>query len=302
MLGNATFTACQPQKKIPHENTKQSAERIVTKYLGQVSKCSIKFDYSATEFFEEETASPSFPGVCTVYRMEIVEGQITKAPPSMPQSCFETSYEWNHKDYADNTRFFKWMEPGQCDADGIRYRSPEGWTFSALVSPPIGLNEDELTSVLKKYKIDTSQFGRGRAKTLRDLSSETRKGEAGIMLDSSGELVRVVDTVLLELRNTDSVLVQTEKTFPDGTIASLNRLPGTKRRPDENYFLSARNIVQRQLKVDAYLVTFDEKDVEEVEEIQESESFPGIKTLYRKKTVHARLCSKTASMNYEPEP
>jgi len=278
-------------KKSPHENTKQVVEKIVTNFLGHLSSVDIKFDYSAMEAFEEDQVSPSYPGVRTVYRKVIVEGTI-EAKPDMQMERFENNYEFDQVDFTNITKFFKWMKRGQCDSQGIQYESPKDWTYSALVQAPIGMNEEDLSALLTKNKIDVSLFGQGKAKTLHALSTELLMGECTLVNDPDSGLVRVVEPILLNLvdPSNEKLLVQTEQMYADGTKVELNRLPGTKRRPDENVFLSARRIIERNLKIDLNHVIFSTKGVEASEaDNQESVAYPGLPCVYQKRTVWATV-------------
>lgn len=60
---------------------------------------------------------------------------------------------------------------------------------------------DTLDYQLKRAGVDTSQFGVGAAKTLKELCSEIVRGESLLMTDVTGEaeLLRVVDVVLLRI-------------------------------------------------------------------------------------------------------
>merc|ERR1712190_196292 len=66
------------------------------------------------------------------------------------------------------------------------------------------------------------------------------------------------------------------------------RLPGTKRRPDENQFLAAKRVLQRQLKINENLVNLS-KDVQIFEEHEDSPSFPGLSTVYRKRIMDVEI-------------
>merc|ERR1712228_514433 len=89
---------------------------------------------------------------------------------------------------------------------------------------------------------------------------------------------------------TNEVLVQTEQILPDRKVNELNRLPGGKRRPDENQFLSARRILRKQLDADENQVKFSEI-VKFVEEEKSSPTYPGVSTLYRKRLINAEVVS-----------
>mmetsp|Transcript_5528 Transcript_5528/g.8996 ORF Transcript_5528/g.8996 Transcript_5528/m.8996 type:complete len:853 (+) Transcript_5528:89-2647(+) len=271
-------------KKHPHENTKQTTERIV-KDMVDLGACKVHFDFSKREFFESESQSPSYPGVLTVYRMEIVEGRISSSTPPAAE-------DWTHKAPDGTTKTYKFMEAAECDAKDIRLRAPDDEDeTSALVQAPIGLNEEDLRAYLKLYKVDVTQFGQGKAKTLQDISAELMKGDSSLMHDTDGSIIRVVDVVLLKLVNaeTKQILVQTEQVYPDGTTVTLNRLPGTKRRPDENQFITAKGIVARQLQINDNHVTCSQKDVVAVEQEKASPAYPSLRTVYRKRIVTAVL-------------
>merc|ERR1719162_642951 len=111
------------------------------------------------------------------------------------------------------------------------------------------------------------------------------------MNDPNGTLIRVVDLIIIKITNPSSgdVLVQAEQTFPDGTKNALNRLPGAKRRPDENQFLTARRVLRKQLKIDENMVRLDAKGVRYFEEEKSSPAFPGLRTVYRKRLIKAEL-------------
>jgi len=289
-------------KKDCHENTKDVAERIVAEML-DLKGSNVVFDFSLQEEFEEEMKSPSYPGVTTVYRKLIVEGTLIAAAvidsgaerrPSAA-TCFESSQEFSKKDATGNTKFFHWMSPKDCEEKNIQYKKPvDDDDHSCLVQAPIGLSEDDLTTYLKAYMVDVNQFGTGKAKTLEEFSHELMKGDSSLNHAADGTIIRIVDVVLLKLTNdeTGKVLVQTIQTYKDGSEVTLNRLPGAKRRPDENQFLTARTIVQRYLRIDDNHVTCNAKDVVSFEEEKTSLAYPGLRTVYRKRIVNARLALK----------
>mmetsp|Transcript_126589 Transcript_126589/g.218421 ORF Transcript_126589/g.218421 Transcript_126589/m.218421 type:complete len:767 (-) Transcript_126589:152-2452(-) len=270
-------------KKEPHENSKQTAERILSDMV-DLQGAKVSLDFNMKESFEEEEESPSYPGVTTVYRKEIIQGKIVGAGGP-------TKGEWSKQDKTGNTKFFQWMTDKQCAQKNVKYKAPEDEEVSGLVATPIGMTEEELRAYLQANKVDVSLFGQNHTKTLKDYSAELIKGESSLMQDAGGSLTRVVDVVVIKLVHsvTQSILVQTEQSYPDGTKVPLKRLPGAKRRPDENQFLTAKRILKRQLKVDENHVTYDAKDVQVVEEEKESLAYPGLRTVYRKRIITAML-------------
>jgi len=267
-------------KKEPHMNSKQMADRIVAEML-DVGDAKVNFDFTTKEVFEELEDSPSYPGVQTVYRKEIIAGELTKPNVGMQRV-----------DKNNLTKYFEWMSTTDCDKKDVRYKAPaDGDEVSGLVQAPIGMDEEALRTYLTKNNVDISKFGIGQAKTLKDISSELMKGESQLMLEQDGKLIRVVDVVVIKLVHnvSKSILVQTEQILPTGEKTMLKRLPGAKRRPDENQFLTARRILKRQLKIEENHVTLDAQNVQVVEEIKESMAYPGLRTTYRKRIITATL-------------
>jgi serine/threonine protein kinase len=278
-------------KKEPHMNSKQVAEKIVAESMDLKGDATIKFDFTLKETFEETEDSPSFPGLKTVYRKEIISGEL-QSKSKKP----EDSLGLVKQDKANLTKTFEWKTTAQCDKDKVTYKAPdEGDEVSGLVQAPIGMNEEQLEKYLRDNKVDMTKFGIGQAKTLKDISGELMKGESTLMLDQDGKLIRVVDVVVIKLVHSvsQSILVQTRQTLPSGEATELKRLPGAKRRPDENQFLTARRILKRQLKIEENHVTLDAQNVQVAEEDKTSLAYPGLRTTYRKRIITATL-SKVA--------
>jgi len=283
-------------KKEPHMNSKQMAERIANEMLN-LGGAKVNFDFAAKEVFEEQEESPSYPGVQTVYRKEIIEGTLAGDPNSYIGMKPKNATEWLQQDKTNNTKYFAWKTDKELQKGNVKYKAPEeGEEVSGLVQAPIGLEEEELRKYFEANKVDISQFGTGQAKTLKDISAEMIKGESSLMQDADGSLIRIVDVVVIKLIHsvTGSILVQTEQTFPNGEKIQLKRLPGAKRRPDENQFLTARRILKRQLKVEENHVTLDASGVQVAEEEKQSLAYPGLRTVYRKRIITATLAKSEA--------
>jgi serine/threonine protein kinase len=281
-------------KKDPHESSKETAYRIL-KDLMNMGDCKISFDYDAKEVFEEESESPSYPGVKTVYKKEVIEGYIVDtdkdalAAIGLPAA----TSTWSASDSKQNTKFFSWMTDKQASAKGVKMSASGSEEVSGLVAAPLGFNEEDLTKYLQKYNVDISLFGKNNAKSLKEFSSELIKGEASLIENGKGGVVRIVDLIILKIVNpgTGDVLVQTEQTFGDGpgTKNVLNRLPGAKRRPDENQFLTARRLLRKQLKIDENNAVLDPENVTIYEEEKPSQAFPAVQTVYRRRIIRVDL-------------
>jgi len=156
---------------------------------------------------------------------------------------------WHFQDTKQNTKYFTWMSEKKCVESNVNLRAPkEIDEVSGLVQAPIGYDEETLTNTLKDHGILVDKFGQKGTRTLKEFSNELIKGESSLMKDKDDKLVRIVDIVLLRLTKagTKELLIETGEVRQEGTI-SHNRLPGSKRRPDENQFVTARRILRRQL-------------------------------------------------------
>jgi hypothetical protein len=278
-------------KKEPYENTRQTAERIL-KAMMKIDPKSVSLDLLKIVRVEEEIESPSFPGVTSVYRKEIVEGTISISDQALLKKVGLPTYSnWEADDDVGNIKYFKWMTAKQAEEKKVKL-TPEKQEVSTLVKAPIGLNEEALRQQLTKAGIDVSKYGTPGTKTLKEFSAELIKGESTLLQVGSGTPIRVVDVVVLIIKrkNGQEILVQTKQTDPHGKEITLHRLPGAKRRPDENQFLSARRIIRRQLEMDENQVVFEET-VKHIEEDKPSNTYPGLKTVYRKRLISASWSS-----------
>jgi len=275
-------------KKEPYENTRQTAHRFLKDFM-KIDPKDVNLDLMNIKRVEEEIESPSFPGVTTVYRKEIVEGTIsTKSPEALMKVGLPSFSVWEATDTSSNTKIFNWMTAAQAAEKKVKL-SPEKQEISTLVKGPIGYGEEALRAQLTKAGVDVSKFGNPGTKTLREFSAELVKGECTLLQDEKRGAMRVVDVVVLVVkRKGDQVLVQTEQIGADGKKMVLNRLPGAKRRPDENQFLSARRSIRRQLEIDENQVEFDVK-VKNIEEEKPSPGYPGLRTVYRKRIIFASM-------------
>jgi len=280
-------------KKEPYENMTQTAERILKEMLN-ISPDMVELAVNDVTRHEEEQESPSYPGVRTVYRKEILEGSVFSSDKDkMSAVGLPTHSDWTSLDHLGNTKFMKWMTTKAAEAKKVKLKANKADAISTLVRPPIGMNEETLTGFLKQNGNDTSKWGVDGTKTLKEFSTELIKGESTLTQGKDGKLLRVVDVVVLIVQNKVSgeTLVQAQQIDPDGKTHNLNRLPGAKHRPDENQFLSARRVLRRQMEIDENLVKL-EQQVYVVEEDRSSSSYPGLKTIYRKRLIKGFLVKK----------
>jgi len=201
--------------------------------------------------------------------------------------------QWNATDPQGNTKYFTWLSDAEAEAKKVKLKV-QGSHISTLVRAPIGLDEEALREYLVSHSIDITKFGQDGTKTLKEFSSELIKGETRLLQVSSGEILVITEVVMLILHNpeTKETLVQTAQMWPDGKTSHQARIPGAKRRPDENQFLCARRILKRQLEIDENAVRISQ-DVGYIEEDRSSRGYPGLKTVYRKRVIKGEVIPNT---------
>ncbi|CAJ1357773.1 unnamed protein product [Effrenium voratum] len=259
-------------KKEPHENARQTSERILREMMN-IDPSTVSFDFSTVERQEEETDSPSFPGVTTVYRKELVECKVTTPDKAAQEKVgLPAMQQWNAKDTQGNTKFFTWLTDSEAEAKKVKLKV-QGSHISTLVKAPIGLDEEALREYLTSHNIDIKKFGKDGTKSLKEFSNELIKGETRLLQVDGGEILVITEVVMLILQNPEAkeTLVQTAQVWPDGKASHQARIPGAKRRPDENQFLCARRILKRQLEIDENAVRISQ-EVGYIEEDRSSKS------------------------------
>eukprot|EP00931_Biecheleriopsis_adriatica_P007458 TRINITY_DN108739_c0_g1_i1.p1 TRINITY_DN108739_c0_g1~~TRINITY_DN108739_c0_g1_i1.p1 ORF type:complete len:803 (-),score=173.33 TRINITY_DN108739_c0_g1_i1:109-2517(-) len=277
-------------KKFPHENAQETAIRVLKDLLG-MGECAVHFAYDEREVYEEEMDSPSFPGVRTVYRKEIMQCYVKEADQEILKKFgLPEGTEWRWEDGKRNTKFFGWMSEEEAAKHKVKLRAEGSEEVSGLVMPPVGLNQQDLIAYLQSHGVDISGFGQGTAKSIKEFSRELMYGESSLVIDDEGKVVRVVDQVVLVVVSpSNKTLVQVAHVAPDGAKHIINRLPAAKGRPDESQFVTARRILRKQIRIDENQVRLDPAKARIFEESRLSPSVPGMMTVYRRRFIEANV-------------
>jgi len=282
-------------KKAPHENAVEAAQRLCRDMLA-MADCRIEFDFQDSDHWEQEEESFSYPGLRTVYKKELILGRVTTKDKAVLQrvGAGRSMGGFAIRDAQNYVRTYTWLSARDWHARGVRLRFPtERGDISALVYPPVGYEEKEAKTFLEESKINMPAWGSGMYKTLAEFSEELVRGEASLVRQADGKLLRVVDIVVLKiLSRTGRVLVEVEETFKESN-QHRQRLPAIKRRSDEHQFLAARRLVTQFLQLSDLSVSIDPNDVRILDELQESMSYCGLPTLYRKRFMTARLLTSS---------
>eukprot|EP00929_Paragymnodinium_shiwhaense_P115467 TRINITY_DN8437_c0_g1_i1.p1 TRINITY_DN8437_c0_g1~~TRINITY_DN8437_c0_g1_i1.p1 ORF type:complete len:805 (+),score=154.98 TRINITY_DN8437_c0_g1_i1:118-2532(+) len=280
-------------KKQPHENCWRAMARLLAEQLGlDASAVTIA---AAREQFEEEEVSKNFPGVVTVYRKEIVDVSVIMHSDTRAKLGLDAGAPkpYTVKTGAIASKTFEWLSEAECKARRVKLRAPvEHHDVSALVRAPIGLQLEELEAFLRENDVEVSKFtGENKIKSLREFSDELVAGEATLQKTVEGKILRIVDVIALKLvkEKTGELLVESSEVLADGTSTVLNRLPGCKKRPDENEFVSAAHFIRKTFCLDDNSFTFLENEVAVVEDTKPDPAYPGVQTTFRKRILTAYL-------------
>jgi len=283
-------------KKEPYENSMETAERIIRERM-QISACELKFDFSCKEEYEEKTDSASYPGIHTIYHTEIFE--VVIAPSTEPATLQRIGIQggsgrMSTVDSKGYNRTYNWLTLRQCQERNIRLKvEKDSREISALVFAPVGVEEEELHEFLQNNGVDVTKFGEGKMKAFSD---ELVKGEAALVPKPDKTMQRVVDIVILKVMRGTEVLVETQEIIK-GNSSTLNWLPAVKRRPDENMYLAARRCLKSCLGISENAVLFNTSTVLIAEEEKESQTFPGLPSLYRKRIITGNLVREESGLS-----
>jgi len=272
----------------PQENALQTAQRLKAELLG-CQEAQVNWDTNSIEAYEESEKSPQYPGIMTVYQKEIIEGELVTTDAKVLSKLGlngPMKFDFN---VGGVNRTFEWMDSQAVTKASIIVKAPENQDFSALVYPPIGLEEEELIAFLKKNNVKTETWGQGTFKSLEDFSQELLKGESVLIKQANGKVARLVDIVVLHLQRSDTkeVLLEDQEKYK-GSTQTLTRLPAVKRRSDEHQYYTARRMVAKYLQCDENKVEIS-TEVKVIEEEQESKSYQGLASIYRKRYMKAVL-------------
>lgn len=289
-------------KKAPHENARMAVERLCRDVLN-MSDCGVQLSICNVEEFEETEMSPSYPGVQTVYRKQLLNGVVTTTSPAILARIGASKGRSGFSAEGKNPghwRTYAWMSEKECAAKLIKLKAPaKKHFFSSLVYPPTPCDHEEVEDYLKQ---NNQQLGKEGYSTFTE---ELSSGEATLVKQEEGDrLVRVVDIVVLRVQRGSgpgkSVLVEVASDAPKKSCKGIlvnsqnrmsRRLPAVKRRSVEHQLLAAKRLVSKTLDIPENCVSIDHTNVRMLEEEHESANFDGLPTLYRKRFMTAMVSS-----------
>lgn len=176
------------------------------------------------------------------------------------------------------------------DAKSLRKLAQE-WTCGEssfmVISDPEKGNDMNKNLTEDKENIDVTTGLVEPKETRVGLTQQIRGGthtsDVSISEGTREKLCRLVEVVVVRVRKEGETLVEVKRSNDGETIVGKARLPGTKRRHNEDVLDTARRCLHHRLPTMEY--TFRLLHVAEEEE--NSVNFPGVKTLYRKHFIEA---------------
>jgi hypothetical protein len=150
-------------------------------------------------------------------------------------------------------------------------------------------NIEWLETLFRTYRIDTSKWGAGQAKTVANIKHELEQHECSLLLRGD-KLIRMVDLVVVRIRSRDGkYLVEAHQTFSDGRSRDVNRFPAVMCRAKGKGRESAKAEIARLLEyeisasLDILKLDWGGNILSEViTEKAFSQSYPGLQSVYRK--------------------
>lgn len=259
-----------------------------------VVQVEIKVQSPNQERTSYEQPSPAYPGLSTVYRKTFFDAMVnTRATADQLKKVGITgSSETSFKQTADDgvSTSFRWAAAEELTREKIQVSVPkktlaEFEGFAPLIKEG-GWTEDNLRSEFSKHKIDTSKFGVGTARSMKEFAQESNTGETKLLSNGS-ELRRHLDILIVKIKNPiGAYLIETGHSFGKGQTKQKNAFPATKVRPFEDKVWAVRRLLgEVDIPYSSSKIIFGPRRVEK----QESPSYPGVMTVYLKQVVEVQL-------------
>lgn len=162
------------------------------------------------------------------------------------------------------------------------------------------MTQQDLTIKLTDAGIDTSLWGRGKAKTAADLLEEINGGEAELITTADGKLMRKVAVANIDVMYVDRTgrnyrLVESRQVFADGRerARDLGTSVAEKLKSGEDILAAAKRGVEEELGITN--IVLESKGTES--KSMDSLSYPGLPTVYEIYKFSAVLTNE----QYKPE-
>jgi hypothetical protein len=135
----------------------------------------------------------------------------------------------------------------------------------------------ELKAWLSAHNIDVTAWGAGPAKSVENLWAELAAGESQLEDNPPLRQVRLVNLII---RRGNKMLVEAAQEFGDNQQRQRGLPPAEKIKPGETHQQAALRCLQEELQIDPAAVTILADTSQPRLQMQESPSYPGLRTQY----------------------
>ena len=136
---------------------------------------------------------------------------------------------------------------------------------------------NELEKWLAQRGIDTSEWGTGNTKSVKNLWYEFKEGDMALR---DNPLLRVVHVVQVIIRRQNKILIEAMQEFDDGSRRYRNQPPSEKMKSSESPTDAALRCLWEELGINEIDVTFDQSSYKQIQAQADSPSYPGLPTQY----------------------
>lgn len=284
--GSFQHAGIRPQ---PHETSAQACLRL-KQALWPLRDLELEMDFNSIARVEVEAKSPSYPNLRTIYKKCCVPAKIPETSPEILARLgvgTKVGPAFTVEGLEEYPVSYKWLSGEEALALGLTLGQPS--EFSALVYPPMGFQEEELNQFLVDSGVPLQHWGTQNFKSLSEFSEELLKGEAALAKQPDGKVLREVEIVVLNLmKENGDVLLEVEEEY-QGESVERRRLPALKKLVCEHHFWAARRMIAQFLKLPNDRVIVNPDAVRTTETIEESTSYYGLSTIYRKTFIEGRI-------------
>jgi serine/threonine protein kinase len=188
---------------------------------------------------------------------------------------------------------YDWWSPEKCESEGIKtmVNIEENFgrrrSFTKDNSNESARSDDVayLTAIMSEFGVDWVKQWRNPFSAMENLALECRRGESMLAVEEK-KLIRLVELVVPILTASSGAVLVTEEVPKDkqGATETETILPGKKRRPWENRNQTVVRMLQSLGIAEKHIVFTSDRHC--FIQKQESKSFPGILTVYRRHVIY----------------
>lgn len=163
----------------------------------------------------------------------------------------------------------------------------------------------ELQALLTMFCVDTTSWGKGNIKSIKDLLKEMLNRE--VTLEVNDRLlirkVKIISMTILHSREDicNKLLLEEKQVLPDGRVRHINSKPAGKICADETFTEALARELKQELRLDPhqYVSTLERTELKKSKELPNghSRSFPTLETVYE---VHYVVVGLNPSVPYSP--